>query len=130
MYHRVSFSDVRAPQEAPFRQSTSSLQWRSSGFARVRHFRVLNQRLKCTALNRHADETTIAHGAILGAKGATCKLELVIMQNGDLVDCFHVQVIRNVLGDCVPLVTRVDELTARQLVGPVDVMDPKVRFVL
>jgi hypothetical protein len=119
MYHRVSVSDVRAPQEAPFRQSTSSLQWRSSGFARVRHFRVLNQRLKCTALNRHADATTI-----------TCKLELVIMQNGDLVDCFHVQVIRNVLGDCVPLVTRVDELTARQLVGPVDVMDPKVRFVL
>jgi hypothetical protein len=81
-------------------------------------------------VNRHADATTIAHGAIRAANGNTCRLELLIMQNGDLLDCFHVQVVRNVLGDRVPLVTRVDPETARRLVGPVDVLNPRAKFLL
>jgi hypothetical protein len=98
--------------------------------ARVCHFRVLNQRAKSTSLNRASDAANIAIGAIRCSKGRQCKIQLIIMQNGDLMGCFHIQMVRNVLGEMVPLVTRVDEETARALAGPVDVLDARLKYLL
>jgi hypothetical protein len=55
---------------------------------------------------------------------------MVIMQDGDKLECFHVQVLRNVLGQTVPMVTHVDIQTARSLEGELDVVNARARYVL
>ncbi|KAF8540622.1 hypothetical protein BDD12DRAFT_909281 [Trichophaea hybrida] len=96
--------------------------------ANIRHFRVCNARRTTTAAQRLLDASTIAAGAIRSSK--TPKLRLIIIQEGNKVECYYIQVLRNVLGQTVPMVTPMDIQTARNLEGELDVVNARATYVL
>jgi hypothetical protein len=46
------------------------------------------------------------------------------------VECYYIQVLRNVLGQTVPMVTPMDIQTARNLEGELDVVNARATYVL